>query len=63
MEIKQTVETRKTEYSAQIETKLTTAEQNREKELQKKLEAAKKYVSSSLLLFQKQEAVKCILLS
>lgn len=53
MEIKQTEETRKTEYSAQIETKLTTAEQNREKEIQKKLETAKKYVSKLPLQLQK----------
>lgn len=45
-EIKQTGEIRKTEYFAQIENKLTTAEINREKEIQRKLEAAKKYVNN-----------------
>lgn len=38
------MEVRKTEVSAQIENKLTTAEQNREKEILRKLEAVKKYV-------------------
>lgn len=46
VEIKQTEEVRKNEYSAQIETKLITAEQKREEELKKKLDAAKKYVNN-----------------
>lgn len=49
VEIRQTVESvqevRKTEVTAQIETKLTTAEQKREKEIQRKLEIAKKLVN------------------
>lgn len=48
VEVKQTIETvkvsRKSEKFNQIETKLTTAEQNREKEIQKKLENIKKNV-------------------
>lgn len=44
------LEVRKSGYVVQIETKLTIAEQNREKELQKKLEAAKKYVMFLFLL-------------
>lgn len=35
---------------AQLETKLTVAEQNREKEIQKKLESAKKYVNIYFIL-------------
>lgn len=46
VEIKQTEEVRKIEYSVQIETKLTTAEQKREEELKKKLDAAKKHVNN-----------------
>lgn len=38
-------EVRKAQCKAQLETKLTVAEQNREKEIQKKLESAKKYVN------------------
>lgn len=48
VEVKTTVEnaeeSRKTEKVTKIETKLSLAEQNREKEIQKKLEIAKKYV-------------------
>lgn len=43
------LEVRKSECVAQIETKLTAAELNREKEILKKLEAAKKYVMYLLL--------------
>jgi stathmin len=46
MEVKQTIESteenRKTEKVTKIESKLTTAEQNREKEIQRKLEIIKK---------------------
>lgn len=45
MEIKQTVESIQEERKTLIETKLTTAEQKREKEIQKKLEIAKKVVN------------------
>lgn len=45
LEIKQTIETRKTEVAQHVEIKLTTAEQKREAEIKKKLEAAKKYVN------------------
>lgn len=48
LEVKQsavsTEEVRKTEVSAQLETKLTIAEQKREQEIQRKLENAKKHV-------------------
>lgn len=48
-------EVRKTETSKKIETKLTTAEQNREKEIQRKLELIKRNVcilaNTSSLLF------------
>lgn len=48
MEVKQTIESteenRKTEKVTKIESKLTTAEQNREKEIQRKLEIIKKNV-------------------
>jgi stathmin len=48
LEVKQsavsTLEVRKTEVTAQLETKLTIAEQKREQEIQRKLETAKKHV-------------------
>ena len=48
MEVKQTIESteesRKSENITKIESKLTTAEQNREKEIQRKLENIKKNV-------------------
>jgi stathmin len=47
LEVKQsavsTLEVRKTEVTAQLETKLTIAEQKREQEIQRKLETAKKH--------------------
>lgn len=48
MEIKQTVESIQEERKSLIETKLTSAEQKREKEIQKKLEIAKKRVITIL---------------
>lgn len=48
VEVKQSIETneesRKTEQVTKIETKLVTAEQNREKEMQRKMETIKKNV-------------------
>ncbi|KAJ8947468.1 hypothetical protein NQ318_009769 [Aromia moschata] len=50
LEVKQTVEStvevRKTEVAALVESKLTIAEQKRELEIKKKLEAAKKHTKS-----------------
>lgn len=46
MEIKQTQEVRKSEVSTLLENKLTIAEQKREQEIQKKLDAAKKHVNT-----------------
>lgn len=55
VEVKTTVENaeenRKTEKVTKIENKLSIAEQNREKELQKKLEIAKKYVCITIYIF------------
>lgn len=51
MEVKLTLEARKTEVAAQVETKLTIAEQKRETELKKKLETAKKHVNIISLRF------------
>lgn len=50
MEIKQTVESIQETRKTLIETKLTTAEQNREKEIQKKMEIAKKRVITIFFL-------------
>lgn len=63
MEVKQTLEVRKTEVAAQVvnkvETKLTIAEQKRETELKKKLETVKKHVN----IFRQFFSEKCFVSS